>query len=57
MPEDWLEKWGENSPVELPRLVHDDPEDYPHIERAEEIAGRNRRTVEELLEKALPLIR
>jgi acetoin utilization protein AcuC len=57
MPEDWLEKWGENSPVELPRLVRDDPEYYPPIERAEEIAGRNRRTVEELLEKAIPLIR
>jgi acetoin utilization protein AcuC len=57
MPEDWLEKWGENSPVELPGLVCDDPEDYPPIERAEEIAGRNCRTVEELLEKTLPLIR
>jgi acetoin utilization protein AcuC len=57
MPEDWIEKWGKNSPVELPRLVRDDPEDYPPIERAKEIAGRNRRTLEELLEKALPFIR
>ena len=57
MPEDWIEKWGKNSPVELPRLVRDDPEDYPPIERAKEIAGRNHRTLEELLEKALPFIR
>ena len=57
MPEDWIERWGKNSPVELPRLVRDDPEDYPPIERAKEIAGRNRRTLEELLEKALPFIR
>ncbi|MDP8952938.1 MAG: acetoin utilization protein AcuC [Actinomycetota bacterium] len=29
MPEDWLKKWGEESPVELPRLTRDDPEYYP----------------------------
>src|SRR5918998_1646715 len=57
MPEDWIEKWGKNSPVELPRLVRDDPEDYPPIERAKEIAGRNHRALEELLDKALPFIR
>jgi acetoin utilization protein AcuC len=57
MPEDWIEKWGKSSPVELPRLVRDDPDDYPPIERAKEIAGRNHRTLEELLEKALPFIR
>ena len=57
MPEDWLEKWGEDSPVELPPLLRDDPEDYPPTERAKEIADRNRKTVEELLEKVLPLIR
>jgi acetoin utilization protein AcuC len=57
MPEDWLEEWGEDSPVQLPPLLRDDPEDYPPAERATEIADRNRRTVEELLEKVLPLIR
>ncbi len=56
LPEDWLEKWGEESPVKLPRLMRDEAEDYPPIGRAGEIAEKNRRTVEELLEKALPLI-
>jgi acetoin utilization protein AcuC len=56
MPEDWLEKWGEKSPVDLPRLIHDKAEDYPPIDRAEEIADRNRRTAEELLEQVLPRI-
>ncbi len=56
MPEDWLEKWGEDSPVKLPFLTRDEPEDYPPIERAGQIEDRNRRTVEELLERVLPLI-
>ena len=56
VPEDWLEKWGEESPVELPCFTRDDPDDYPPIERAEEIADRNHRTVKELLEEGLPLI-
>ena len=51
VPEDWLEKWGEESPVELPRYTRDDPEDYPSPENASEIANRNQRTVEKLLEK------
>ncbi len=56
MPEDWLEKWGGDSPVKLPSLTRDEPEDYPPIERAGQIEDRNRRTVEELLERVLPLI-
>jgi acetoin utilization protein AcuC len=56
MPEDWLEKWGEDSPVKLPSLTRDEADDYPPIERVAQIEGRNRRTVEELLEKGLPLI-
>jgi acetoin utilization protein AcuC len=55
--EDWLSKWGDKSPVKLPRLMRDDPEDYPPGPRAAEIAGRNERTVEEVLEKVLPMIR
>jgi acetoin utilization protein AcuC len=57
MPDDWLEEWGEESPVRLPFLTRDEPEGYPPIERAGQIEERNRRTVEELLEKVLPLIR
>jgi acetoin utilization protein AcuC len=56
MPEDWLEGWGEDSPVKLPSFTRDEPEDYPPIERGGQIEDRNRRTVEELLEKVLPLI-
>jgi len=57
MPEDWLSKWGEESPVELPPFTRDDADDYPPIKRAAEIEERNRRTVEDLLAKVLPLIR
>jgi acetoin utilization protein AcuC len=56
MPEEWLEKWRERSPVRLPRLMRDKARDYPAIERADEIAEKNHRTVEEVLEAVLPLI-
>jgi acetoin utilization protein AcuC len=54
--EDWLSKWKESSPVELPPLMRDDPEDYPQGPRASKIAERNVRTAEEVLEKVLPRI-
>jgi acetoin utilization protein AcuC len=57
VPEDWLKKWQDKSPVTLPRLMCDAPEDYPLGPRAAEIASRNERTVEEILEKVLPTIR
>ncbi|MCA1729386.1 MAG: acetoin utilization protein AcuC [Actinobacteria bacterium] len=57
MPEDWLSRWGEESPVRLPDLTRDEPDNYPLIERAAQIEDRNRRAVDELLEKVLPLIR
>ena len=56
MPEDWLKEWGEESPVKLPYLTRDEPEDYPPTERIGQIEDRNRRTVEELVKKVLPLI-
>ena len=56
MPENWLKEWGEKSPVGLPRYTRDDPDDYPLAKRADEIVEANRRTVEELKEKVLPLI-
>jgi len=57
MPEDWLSKWGEESPVNLSPFTRDNADDYPPIKRAAEIEERNRRTVEDLLAKVLPLIR
>lgn len=57
VPREWVARRAKQSPVELPRLMRDDPADYPSIERAGEIHARNRRTVESLLEKVLPLIR
>jgi acetoin utilization protein AcuC len=57
MPGDWLEVWGAESPVKLPILTRDEAEDYPPVQRAAQIEDRNRRTVEELLERVLPLIR
>jgi acetoin utilization protein AcuC len=56
VPKDWLAVWGTESPVTLPLLMRDDPADYPLPEHASEIADRNRRTTEELLERVLPLI-
>jgi acetoin utilization protein AcuC len=55
-PEDWLAKWGEHSPVKLPRLMRDDPLDYPPIERAQQISDTNLRAVERVLKQNLSLI-
>jgi acetoin utilization protein AcuC len=55
--EDWLMVRSSQSPVTLPRLMRDDPTDYPPTARASDIADRNRRTTEQVLEKVLPLIR
>lgn len=51
MPQDWLENWGEDSPVKLPCSTRDDQEDYPPVKRADEIAQRNRATTKKLLKK------
>jgi acetoin utilization protein AcuC len=56
VPEDWLAVRGKGSPVRLPPLMRDDPADYLPTAHAPEMADRNRRTTEELLEKVLPLI-
>jgi acetoin utilization protein AcuC len=56
VPEDWLMVRGEESPVELPILMRDDPADYPPLAHAAEIADHNHRTTEALLETVLPLI-
>lgn len=57
VPGEWLEKWGTQSPVTLPRLLRDDPADYPAGPRAAEISDANKRTAERVLERVLPLIR
>jgi acetoin utilization protein AcuC len=57
VPDDWLASRGAQSPVALPRLMRDDPADYPVAERAAEVAYRNRRTTERVLENVMPLIR
>jgi acetoin utilization protein AcuC len=57
VPDGWLAARAAMSPVALPRLMRDDPADYPPLERAAEIADRNRRTTERVLEKVMPLIR
>jgi acetoin utilization protein AcuC len=57
LPEDWLAVQGAESPVKLPPLMRDDPAIYPPTAYASEIADHNHRTIEELLERVLPLIR
>ena len=54
---DWLGKWSGQSPVSLPRLMYDDPLDYPPIPRASRISDTNQRTAEAVLKGAIPLIR
>ena len=56
MPDDWLWKWGEGSPVRLPSRTRDETDAYRPIERAAQIEQRNRRTAGELLERVLPLL-
>ena len=36
VPDAWLSKWREKSPVGLPPLMRDDPEDYPQGPRCRE---------------------
>ena len=55
-PENWLLRWREQSPVELPPLLRDEPSEYPSNGRADDISGRNHETIRELLAKNLPLI-
>jgi acetoin utilization protein AcuC len=55
-PETWLSKWSGKSPVRLPLLMRDDPEDYPQGPRAAKIAERNLSTVDEVAKKVLPRI-
>ena len=57
LPDGWLQRWGAESPVKLPRLIRDDPGDYPAGPRREEISARNRRAAEDVLGRVLPLIR
>ena len=57
VPTEWLSKWSERSPVKLPLFMCDDPLNYPPAPRAERIVDTNRRTVEALLERVMPLIR
>jgi len=57
VPEDWLALRSAQSPVELPRFMRDDPAVYLPTEHAAQIASRNCRTTEQVLEKVLPLIR
>jgi acetoin utilization protein AcuC len=55
-PEPWLSKWSGMSPVGLPPLMHDDPEDYLRGPRIVKIAERNLRTVDEVAENVLSRI-
>jgi acetoin utilization protein AcuC len=56
VPEPWLSKWSGKSPVGLPPLMRDNPEDYPQGPRASKIAERNLRTVEDVVENVLSRI-
>lgn len=49
LPQEWIDKWKDQAPVELP-IEWDDPEDlYPPIPRKPEITEKNAQTVEKAL--------
>ncbi|WLR56046.1 acetoin utilization protein AcuC [Mesobacillus subterraneus] len=49
LPQEWIDEWKEQAPVELPQQW-DDPEDlYPPIPRKPEITEKNAQTVEKAL--------
>ncbi|PKR79306.1 acetoin utilization protein AcuC [Halalkalibacillus sediminis] len=53
LPEDWLDKWSKESPVELPKTWSDSKSIYREIPRKPEITEKNRLA----LQKTLQLIR
>jgi acetoin utilization protein AcuC len=56
-PEEWLSRWKEKSPVDLPRLMRDDPADFQAGPRQREISDQNQRAAAEVLGRVLPRIR
>lgn len=56
VPEDWVSRWKDKSPVALPRHMRDDPADYPAGQRTREISDTNKRAVDKVLQDVLPLI-
>jgi acetoin utilization protein AcuC len=57
VPQPWLDRWKDESPYVLPRLMHDDPNEFTGAPRRAEIEATNRRTLAELRRVALPLLR
>ncbi|WP_261130757.1 acetoin utilization protein AcuC [Bacillus sp. Marseille-Q3570] len=53
LPESWLKRWQEKSPIELPTLWDDVPDLYPNIPRKQEICDKN----QVMLKRALQHIR
>ncbi|UOQ46431.1 acetoin utilization protein AcuC [Halobacillus salinarum] len=52
LPDQWLKKWQESSPVVLPEHWHDPADSYKPIPRKQEITEKN----DKILEKSLQLI-
>ncbi|MBX6378003.1 MAG: acetoin utilization protein AcuC, partial [Clostridia bacterium] len=57
LPEAWLDRWRDRSPVLLPERLRDAPDAAPPVPRREAIAARNRRTAAAALEGALAALR
>ncbi|MGX4669934.1 acetoin utilization protein AcuC [Cerasibacillus sp. JNUCC 74] len=49
LPEEWISKWREKSPVALPTYWEDDPSIVPSIPRKEEISEKNDISLRQLL--------
>ncbi|NJP36975.1 acetoin utilization protein AcuC [Alkalicoccus luteus] len=49
IPDEWLARWQEESPVKLPQSWHDPKGLYPEIPRRKEINQKNARTVKQAL--------
>lgn len=49
LPQEWLDKWQKESPVQLPTSMLDEADSVPFIPRRELITAKNRRTMETVL--------
>ncbi len=56
IPDAWVERWQGESPYLLPTRLRDDQSDFDPVPERDEVEARNRRTLEDLRRKALPLL-
>lgn len=56
VPDGWRQEWAAQSPSPLPERMRDTPDDFPETRETPSTREANRRTVQEVKAKVLPLI-